>query len=491
MTYCKYCYRMIDNKAEHCPSCGKAQGKKLKFNFLVRIVLFFGAFLLYHIVFGSFFPADENNALQAPDWYVNVGIFIGLLAAFFDKLHPLFQPKVKQIPFIPARKMIFPTSAAQSNEQNTAVQSSEQGSNTESATLTERPSDIEQPSITETEPVADTMLCTPADESPEAPFSGSESNLSKSRQRDAIDTVIDLTRVKEDIAARLESLSEPTYIVNHTTDPEKFFASLHFILDSLMYLIPYEKYNLFKGLTPSDNYRTIILNRYSEVSRFIDRAISKNEEEMCLLESAAEKIDYRLCFAEHLLSAFDNANSFWTGNVGEPHYTGNLYVENNYSDILNYYINAKSEKQIFESTQKREENRIVKENQFASVASDLEKLDTMEGHDFEYWCASLLKKIGFTNVEVTQGSGDQGVDILAEKDGIRYAIQCKCYSSDLGNSPVQEVSAGKMMPQYHCQVGAVITNRYFTKGAKDLADATGTLLWDRDWIANTLKSTHK
>lgn len=121
----------------------------------------------------------------------------------------------------------------------------------------------------------------------------------------------------------------------------------------------------------------------------------------------------------------------------------------------------------------------------------LSMLDSMEGHDFEYWCASLLKKIGFTNVEVTQGSGDQGVDVLAEKDGIRYAIQCKCYSSDLGNSPVQEVSAGKMMPQYHCQVGAVITNRHFTKGAKDLADATGTLLWDRDWIVNTLKSTSK
>ena len=120
--------------------------------------------------------------------------------------------------------------------------------------------------------------------------------------------------------------------------------------------------------------------------------------------------------------------------------------------------------------------------QYGGVDAELLNIDLMEGHDFEHWCASLLRKIGFTNVEVTRGSGDQGVDVFAVKDGIRYAVQCKCYSSDLGNKPVQEVNAGKTMPQYRCQIGVVMTNRYFTQGAKELADATGTLLWDRDWI---------
>lgn len=126
---------------------------------------------------------------------------------------------------------------------------------------------------------------------------------------------------------------------------------------------------------------------------------------------------------------------------------------------------------------------------YGGIEAELLSIDLMEGHEFEYWCASLLRKIGFSNVEVTQGSGDHGVDILAAKDGIRYAIQCKCYSKDLGNKPVQEVNSGKMMPEYHCQIGVVMTNRYFTKGAKDLADATGTLLWDRDWIKKHMQST--
>lgn len=112
------------------------------------------------------------------------------------------------------------------------------------------------------------------------------------------------------------------------------------------------------------------------------------------------------------------------------------------------------------------------------------RIDGMEGHDFEYWCADLLKKLEYRNVEVTPGSGDQGADILAEKEGVRYAIQCKCYSRDLGNEPIQEVEAGRIY--YGCHVGAVMTNRHFTKGAKALAEKTGTLLWDRDFLIQAI-----
>jgi len=108
---------------------------------------------------------------------------------------------------------------------------------------------------------------------------------------------------------------------------------------------------------------------------------------------------------------------------------------------------------------------------------DMAYIDAMDGHDFEHFIAALLCKLGYLNVEVTRGSGDQGVDVLAEKEGVRYAVQCKCYSSDLGNTPVQEVNTGKVI--YHCHVGVVVTNRYFTQSAKEAAKATGVLLWDR------------
>lgn len=117
---------------------------------------------------------------------------------------------------------------------------------------------------------------------------------------------------------------------------------------------------------------------------------------------------------------------------------------------------------------------------------DLALVDLMNGQEFEQWCADLLRQNGYTDVELTAASGDQGVDILAQKDGIRFAIQCKCYSSDIGNSPVQEVTTGKVI--YRCQIGAVMTNRYFTTGAKTAAEATGTLLWDRDKLCEMMKA---
>lgn len=122
----------------------------------------------------------------------------------------------------------------------------------------------------------------------------------------------------------------------------------------------------------------------------------------------------------------------------------------------------------------------------SSIENELYKIDTMEGHAFEFWCANLLRSNEFYNVNVTPGSNDQGVDIIAQKEEIHYAIQCKCFSSDLGNKPVQEVFAGKEM--YNCQVAVVMTNRHFTAGAKALAEKTRVLLWDREKIIEMLKN---
>ena len=107
-------------------------------------------------------------------------------------------------------------------------------------------------------------------------------------------------------------------------------------------------------------------------------------------------------------------------------------------------------------------------------------VDAMDGHDFEQFCAELLERCGYQNIHVTKGSGDQGVDIIAIKNGVRHAFQCKRYSSKLGNKPVQEVHTGKQF--YSCQKGIVITNNYFTRGAEDAARRVVVDLWDRDTL---------
>lgn len=112
-------------------------------------------------------------------------------------------------------------------------------------------------------------------------------------------------------------------------------------------------------------------------------------------------------------------------------------------------------------------------------------IDLMEGHDFEYFCAELLRKRGFQEVEVTKGSGDYGIDILAEKEGITYAIQCKCYGAPVGVKAVQEAYAGR--DYYDCMVGAVLTNQYFTTPAVEAAKKLKILLWDRGYLESMLE----
>ena len=111
--------------------------------------------------------------------------------------------------------------------------------------------------------------------------------------------------------------------------------------------------------------------------------------------------------------------------------------------------------------------------------------DLMEGRDFEYFCADLLQKRGFLEVEVTKGSGDNGVDILAEKDGITYAIQCKRYEEPVGVKAVQEVYAGR--DYYDRMVGVVMSNQYFTKGAVEMARKLKIMLWDRGYLEEMIE----
>ena len=107
-------------------------------------------------------------------------------------------------------------------------------------------------------------------------------------------------------------------------------------------------------------------------------------------------------------------------------------------------------------------------------------MDDMEGHEFERFCAGVLEEHGFLEVEVTRGSGDYGVDILAEKGGVTYAIQCKRYTGPVGVAAVQQAYAGR--DYYDKMVGAVLTNQYFTAPAVEAAKKLKILLWDRGYL---------
>jgi restriction system protein len=90
----------------------------------------------------------------------------------------------------------------------------------------------------------------------------------------------------------------------------------------------------------------------------------------------------------------------------------------------------------------------------------------IDGLEFERWVADSLQSFGW-EASPTVGSGDQGIDVIAQINSKRLGIQCKLYSSAVGNKAVQEAVAGKA---YHgVDTVAVLSNASFTQSAKDLA----------------------
>lgn len=103
-------------------------------------------------------------------------------------------------------------------------------------------------------------------------------------------------------------------------------------------------------------------------------------------------------------------------------------------------------------------------------------IDTMDGLEFEYYVADLLYRQGYRNVLLTE-QFDYGVDIVAEKDGIRWGIQAKRYSGLVKAAAVRQVVTGLRL--YGCDRGMVITNSTFSRVARQLAEGNDCVLIDR------------
>jgi HJR/Mrr/RecB family endonuclease len=151
-------------------------------------------------------------------------------------------------------------------------------------------------------------------------------------------------------------------------------------------------------------------------------------------------------------------------------------IGNNFSQC-NEYLNPIIEKEIENQKLLSFEKKLssVKEE----VAYTIDDTDLMTGVEFENFIAIMFSKMGYST-QVTKASGDQGIDIIAQKSGKKLGIQAKCYSNTVPNAAIQEVAAG--IVYYKLDKGLVVTNNYFSKSAMQLAESNNVILWDRNML---------
>ncbi len=104
----------------------------------------------------------------------------------------------------------------------------------------------------------------------------------------------------------------------------------------------------------------------------------------------------------------------------------------------------------------------------------------MRSLEFEHYVAMLLKNNGYHNVSLTE-KYDLGVDIIAEKGGMRWGVQVKHYSGLVKASAVRQVVAGLKM--YGCDRAMVVTNSTYSATARKLAAGNHCELIDRRSLA--------
>ncbi len=140
----------------------------------------------------------------------------------------------------------------------------------------------------------------------------------------------------------------------------------------------------------------------------------------------------------------------------------------------------------------REERGLLLNMLFSSMdhlllddAPDAMKAAPLDGVAYERQVGASLVNVGF-DVRFTPPSGDQGVDLLAERGDQRIAVQCKNYAKAVGNDAVQQIYAGARF--YGAQAAAVVAPNGYTTAARQLANTLGVLCLHHDELATAFEA---
>jgi len=111
------------------------------------------------------------------------------------------------------------------------------------------------------------------------------------------------------------------------------------------------------------------------------------------------------------------------------------------------------------------------------------KFSFLSGTEFENLLVKLFESIDYV-VEHPGGAGDQGGDLILNKEGQRILVQAKCYTNNINNKAVQEAVAAKKY--YDCSRAIVVGSSDFTLGAIDLAKANDVELMRKKQLQELL-----
>ena len=197
----------------------------------------------------------------------------------------------------------------------------------------------------------------------------------------------------------------------------------------------------------------------------IDKLITQHKNVLYMKYKQTHYIDE---YGTMCSNGWDREVIYFINHVVKPQIGADINIKN-----IKFKINS-----LMHNIQEEENNSGNKKNKTKKQAK---KIKT--GVDYERYVGEILQQNEY-QVKETPTTGDQGVDLIATKNNIRIAIQCKFYSKPVGNKAVQEVATGKEF--YDCEYACVVSNNTYTLSAKKLASASNVLLFNESNIVEGL-----
>ena len=124
-----------------------------------------------------------------------------------------------------------------------------------------------------------------------------------------------------------------------------------------------------------------------------------------------------------------------------------------------------------------------------TMEQKVEQLYHLTPREFEEWTESLFKTLDFQNVVLTPQSGDKGLDLIAEKDGKKIAVQCKKFKGVVG-TPVIQAFAGALQTA-NIDKGYFITTGTYSLDAEKIAQDLPIELYDRNSLGGLIEVAMK
>ena len=112
-------------------------------------------------------------------------------------------------------------------------------------------------------------------------------------------------------------------------------------------------------------------------------------------------------------------------------------------------------------------SKVHKQSQWRTDRELLKWLGELKHWEFENYIGDLFIKLGY-KTRVIGGSYDEGIDVIAEKNGIKHYIQCKKYSNPVRVKEVREFY-GALSDKLSNDKAFFITTNFFTEEAERFA----------------------